>query len=90
MKLNNENILLFGGKFDLKNSNNNSFYKYELEGNVIEKCENLKLSKNEEFNGKVFYDLGNHLFGEFSSLMPGNFYLINAVNNNIESFCMEH
>ena len=90
LKLNNENILLFGGKFDLKNSNNNSFYKYELEGNVIEKCENLKLSKNEEFNGKVFYDLGNHLFGEFSSLMPGNFYLINTVNNNIESFCMEH
>ena len=86
LNLNNENILLLGGKFDLKKNNNNSFYKYKLEGNEIEKCNNLKLPKNEEFNGKVFCDLGNNFFGEFSSLIPGNFYLINTVNNSIDSF----
>ena len=89
VNLNNENILLLGGKYDLKKNNTSSFYKLELEGNTIEKYEKLKLPKNEEFNGKMFSDLGNHFYGEFSSLTPGNFYLINTVNNSIDSFSYE-
>ena len=89
VNLDDKKVLFLGGKFDSKTNNINTCYKFEFEGNIIEKDENYQLPHNEEFNGKVFTNFGKQIFGEFSALSPGNVYLINSLNRSIETFSFE-
>ena len=86
VNLDNKSVLFLGGKYDSKTNNIDSCYKFEFNGNIIEKDENYKLPHNEEFNGKVFINFGKQYFGEFSALTPGNVYLINLMNRSTETF----
>ena len=80
-------FLLIGGKY---NSSQNNFdsYKFVIDEKKIDikKDKELKLAKQEEFNGKMFSNFGNNYFGEFSSFSHDKFYLIDFSNKSIDIF----
>ena len=86
VNLDDKNVLFLGGRYDSKTNNIDTCFKFEFEGNIIGKDENYELPNNEEFNGKVFNNFGKRFFGEFSASTPGNVYLVNSLNNSIETF----
>ena len=84
LKLNDKNILLLGGKYDIRGGNLNTCFNYSFENNLIEKNNDFILPNKEEFNGKMFSELEQGLFGEFSSVFYDRVYLINTVSKEIE------
>ena len=87
VNLMNNSFLIIGGKNNSeKNIEENNSFKIIINDNKIdiEKEEKLILNKHDEFNGKTFTNLGDGLFGEFSSVSYRTFYLINIHTKTIE------
>lgn len=84
LKLDNKNVLLLGGKFDIRGGNLDTCFSYSFDSNAIEKNNDFVLPNKEEFNGKVFTELGQGLFAEFSSVYSDRVYLINTASKEIE------
>ena len=86
LHINENSFILVGGKYNNKENNMNDTYRIIIDDNNIniKKDTEFKLGKKEEFNGKMFTNLGNNYFGEFSSYSYGNFYLFNSLNKTIE------
>ena len=49
---------------------------------VIE--DDYKLPNKDEFDGKLFIDLGDSKYGQFSSIYSDLFYMVDLQNKNIE------
>ena len=84
----NNSFLLIGGngnKEEFKSGLNNC-YQITINDEKIDIKENneFKLSKKEEFNGKIFTKFKKYYYGEFSSLSYETFYLINTYNKTIK------
>ena len=80
-------FIIVGGEYkdENKNKENGSFMvTIKNKGIDIEKEDNIILNKNSEFNGKIFTNFGNGLYGEFSSTLYRTFYLINVLTKNSE------
>ena len=84
--INDNSFLLMGGKYNCKENSMNDCYKIIIDDKKleIEKDDDFKLPKKEEFNGKMFANFGNDYYGEFSSFSHGTFYLVNSKKKTIE------
>lgn len=89
--LENKTFLLLGGKINTRESCISSCFKLTIDNNncTFEKNEEYILPGREEFNGRMFSDFGNGLFGEFSSFNSNKFYLVNTSSKNIEDISQE-
>jgi len=84
--INDNSFLLMGGKYNCKENSMNDCYRIIIDDKKleIEKDDDFKLPKKEEFNGKMFANFGNDYYGEFSSFSHGTFYLVNSKKKTIE------
>ena len=84
--INDNSFLLMGGKYNFNNNNMNNCYKIIIDDEKIDiqKDNEYKISKKEEFNGKVFLKFKNYYYGEFSSSSYDTFYLVNTYNKTIK------
>lgn len=80
VNINNETVLLLGGKLSVKEDTINSCYKYNGSNNTLDLDTELTLPNKDEFDGKTFFQLGDKKYGQFSSLNSDFFYLYNAAD----------
>ena len=84
LKIDKEKILLLGGKFDPKEDNIDKCFSYSFESNTVFEEAEFKLPNKDEFDGKIFIELGNKQFGQFSSIYPDMFYIVDIDSKSIE------
>lgn len=89
LKANNEKLLLLGGKYDAKEDNIDTVLGYNFESNEVSEEKDFKLPHKDEFDGKLFMDLGDGKFGQFSSIYSSRFYIINPETKEIEIESLE-
>lgn len=84
LKINKEKILLLGGKFDPKEDNTDQCFSYSFDTNTMVIEDDYKLPNKDEFDGKLFIDLGDSKYGQFSAIYSDLFYMVDLQNKNIE------
>ena len=84
INLNNEHVLLVGGKLNAKEDNVNSCYKFNSNEMSLVLDNEIKLPNKDEFDGKNFYNLGGNLYGIFSAIHSDNFYIYNSSDKSFE------
>lgn len=84
LKLSNEKILLLGGKFDPKEDNIDICFSYSSEENKVQIENEYKLPFKDEFDGRLFFELGDGTFGQFSAIYSERFYIVNPNTKTIE------
>ena len=78
VQLGPKKALVLGGKFSYIEGNSNKCFDFNFDNNSYNPNGEYHLPNGEVFNGKRFCDLGNGLFGEFSSYSCNKFYLVNT------------
>lgn len=84
LKVSNDKILLLGGKFDPKEDNIDICFSYSSEENKVQIESEFKLPFKDEFDGRLFLDLGDGTFGQFSALYSDRFYIVNHTAKTID------
>lgn len=84
VNINNEQVLLFGGKTNAKEDNTNNCYKFNCSNNVLEIDNELKLPNKDEFDGKTFFELEKDTYGMFSAIHSDIFYVFNSKEKSFE------
>ena len=83
VQLGPKKALVLGGKFSSIEGNSNKCFDFNFDNNSYNPNGEYHLPNGEVFNGKRFCDLGNGLFGEFSSYSRNKFYLVNTSSKSI-------
>lgn len=81
--LENEKLLIFGGKILMEPVNN--IWTYNLKEKKLEKNDGLLLN-NDEFNGKNFLLIGENKYGQFSSIFQNCFVIYENNKFSKESY----
>lgn len=89
VNINNEQVLLFGGKLNAKEDDVNTCYKFNSNNISLEIDQEIKLPNKDEFDGKTFFTLGEDKYGIFSSIHSENFYIFDSKNKEFEVITLE-
>lgn len=84
ININNEQVLLLGGKLNAKEDNVNTCYKFNSNNLSLEIDKEIKLPSKDEFDGKTFFTLGENLYGMFSAIHSNQFYIYDSNNKEFE------
>ena len=90
VQINNDELLLLGGKYDPKEDNIDECFNYSYKENSIKKNDDFKLPVKDEFDGKLFCNFGDNVFGQFSAIYSDFFYLIDLNQKSIELIKLEN
>ena len=89
VQINNEELIIVGGKIDVKEDDIEECYHYFKNDNLIKKSDDFSLPNKDEFNGNLFIQIEEKKFGQFSSIYNDYFYIIDIENKNIELIKLE-
>ena len=90
IQINNDELLLLGGKYDPKEDNIDECFNYSYKSNSIKKADDFKLPVKDEFDGKLFCNLGDNIFGQFSAIHSDYFYIVDLNQKSIELIKLEN
>ena len=89
VQINNEELIIVGGKIDVKEDDIEECYHYFKNDNLIKKSDDFSLPNKDEFKGNLFIQIEEKKFGQFSSIYNDYFYIIDVENKNIELIKLE-
>lgn len=89
IKLSNDILMFFGGKYASNDDEVIDSFQLSINKKEIKRDESIKLSKGDEFNGKLFVNLTDNNFGGFS-LYNDLFYIFNADTKVFEEFPLQN
>ena len=90
VKINNDELLLLGGKYAPTEDNIDECFSYSYKENSIKKVDEYKLPIKDEFDGKLFCNIGNNVFGQFSAIYSDFFYIVDLNQKSIELIKLEN
>ena len=90
VKINNDELLLLGGKYAPTEDNIDECFSYSYKENSIKKVDEYKLPIKDEFDGKLFCNIGENIFGQFSAIYSDFFYIVDLNQKSIELIKLEN